>query len=184
MLLIHVGDHDILTEEPEEQRFKVDSLLIHPAFDSFTKNYDIALVRLHTPANYTANILPICLLEKEVLAGTKCLIAGWGTRTSDVHDYPQFLREAVVPIIDQPTCQTMYSFTRITSDMVCAGYTTGTIDTCQGDSGGPLMCKEGDKWYLAGLTSFGKDCAAEGFPGVYANIATLYDWVTNELLFG
>jgi secreted trypsin-like serine protease len=141
------------------------------------------MVRLHTPANYTANILPICLQETELPAGTKCMIAGWGTRTSDALDYPQFLREGAVPIIDQPTCQSLYSrVTTISFDKVCAGYTTGTVDACQGDSGGPLMCQQGNKWYLAGLTSFGFDCAAKGYPGVYANVATLYNWVESQLL--
>jgi secreted trypsin-like serine protease len=171
-----------LTEESEEQKFAVDSILIHPVYHS-PFNYDIAMVRLHTPANYTANILPICLQETELPAGTKCMIAGWGTRTSDALDYPQFLREGAVPIIDQPTCQSLYSrVTTISFDKVCAGYTTGTVDACQGDSGGPLMCQQGNKWYLAGLTSFGFDCAAKGYPGVYANVATLYNWVESQLL--
>ena len=140
------------------------------------------MVHLRTPANYTNNISPICMPNDELPAGTKCMIAGWGTRTPDVHDYPQYLQEAAVPIVEQSVCQQYYTrFIDITFDMVCAGYTTGTIDACHGDSGGPLMCQQGDKWYVAGLTSFGRDCAAVGFPGVYANVATLRDWVDTML---
>ena len=156
--------------------------MIHPAYLSIMKSFDIAMVRLNTPANYSANILPICLLKKELPAGTNCFTAGWGTRTFSLKDYPQFLREALVPIISKPTCTTLYSgLAAIDTTMVCAGYTTGTVDTCQGDSGGPLMCQQGHKWYLAGLTSFGLDCATKGYPGVYANIADLYGWVEFEL---
>ena len=184
MILFHKGDHDILTEETEEQRFKVDKISVHYSYSPHSKNYDIALVRLHTPANYTANILPICLQKTELPAGTNCVIAGWGTRTTNADDYPQFLQEAVVPIVAQPTCQALYgSLITISYDMVCAGYTTGTVDACKGDSGGPLMCQQGNKWYLAGLTSFGFDCAAKGYPGVYANVANLYNWIEYVLIF-
>ena len=33
----------------------------------------------------------------------------------------------------------------------------------QGDSGGPLQCKIGNKWHLAGITSFGSGCAKPGY---------------------
>ena len=173
-----------MNDEPEEQKFTVKTILIHPGYYSLYKNYDIAMLRLNRPANYTAHILPICLLKNELPAGTNCLTAGWGTRSSGTDkDYPQFLREAVVPIIDQPTCNTLYtSVITISFDMVCAGYTTGTIDTCQGDSGGPLMCQQGNKWYLAGLTSFGLDCATKGYPGIYANVAVFSSWVESQLV--
>jgi secreted trypsin-like serine protease len=178
------GDHDILNNEPEQQNFTVKAILPHPGYSTLYKNFDIALVRLNIPANYTANVLPICMLKKELPAGTNCFTAGWGTRTSMVEDYPQFLRQAVVPIISQPTCKALYrEFTEIYSDMMCAGYTTGTVDACQGDSGGPLMCQQGHKWYLAGLTSFGLECAANGYPGIYANVTDLHDWVELELSF-
>ncbi|XP_028391577.1 uncharacterized protein LOC114516333 [Dendronephthya gigantea] len=177
-----LGEHDVLTEEPEEQRFKIDAIKIKPEYTVGKKRFDIALVHLKRPANYTANVLPICLLENELPAGTKCRIAGWGTRTTNVKDYPQFLRQAEVPIVDRTTCQALYSAViTISNDMVCAGYTTGTIDTCQGDSGGPLMCQQGNRWYLAGLTSFGFDCAANGYPGVYANIPEFYIWVEDQI---
>ena len=184
LFIFPTGDHDVLTEEPEEQRFKIDAILINSQYSPLSKNLDIALVHLKKPANYTANVLPICLLKTELPAGTKCHIAGWGTRTTNVKDYPQFLRQAEVPIVDRATCQSSYStFTTISYDMVCAGYTTGTVDACQGDSGGPLMCQQGNRWYLAGLTSFGYDCAAKGYPGVYANIPSFYEWVDNEIFF-
>ena len=177
------GDNDIFTAESEEQRFGVKDIAIHPAYSPLSKDFDIAMIRLDRPVNYTAYILPICMVRNEFPSGTQCLIAGWGTRTANVKDYPQYLREGVVPIVDRSTCQALYrGVTIISSNMVCAGYTTGTVDACQGDSGGPLMCQQGNKWYLAGLTSFGYDCAAKGYPGVYSNVATLYQWINIILL--
>ena len=140
------------------------------------------MIRLHMPANYTTHVLPICMARTAFPVGTQCVIAGWGTRTFSAKDYPQFLQEAMVPIIDRKLCRTYYSNLHdISFDMVCAGYITGTIDACQGDSGGPLMCKRGNKWYLAGLTSFGYQCASQGYPGVYANVEELHTWVESQL---
>ena len=38
-----------------------------------------------------------------------------------------------------------------------------SINFFQGDSGGPLQCKIGNKWHLAGITSFGSGCAKPGY---------------------
>ena len=180
---LYPGEHDLLTQESDEQHINVDDIIIHPNYVSTEKRFDIAMLYLSTLANYTANVLPICLSETAFPAGTNCVITGWGTRTAQHKDYPQFLQEAVVPTISQETCADLYRAQRITitQDMLCAGYTTGRIDACQGDSGGPLMCQRGSKWYLAGLTSFGYGCAAQGYPGVYANAVDLRFWVFSQL---
>ena len=50
-----------------------------------------------------------------------------------------------------------------------AGEYSGGKDTCQGDSGGPLMYRETvggkEKMFVAGITSYGEDCALAGKPG-------------------
>ena len=79
---------------------------------------------------------------------------------------------------------------KITSQMLCASATgspkrlvavTGKNvagkDACQGDSGGPLTVKDSDQHYLAGVVSWGYGCAADGLPGVYAEVAKLRSWV-------
>ena len=54
-------------------------------------------------------------------------------------------------------------------------------DSCQGDSGGPLTVKTSDQHYLAGVVSFGYGCAADGLPGVYAEVAKLRRWVDTTM---
>ena len=66
--------------------------------------------------------------------------------------------------------------------MLCAGSTTGTVDTCQGDSGGPLIgWTSAGKTVLIGATSWGEGCAKAGFPGIYTRLAQLRPWITETM---
>lgn len=71
--------------------------------------------------------------------------------------------------------------------MFCAGgYTdTDTSDTCQGDSGGPLFVRLNQGTLQLGITSFGGSdsagCGTPSSPGVYANIASLYGFISSHV---
>jgi hypothetical protein len=61
--------------------------------------------------------------------------------------------------------------------MMCVG--GDDKDSCIGDSGGPLI-KTGSNYEedrLVGVVSWGRGCAEEGVPGVYARISYFYDWI-------
>ncbi len=75
------------------------------------------------------------------------------------------------------SCKSSYGSDFIASDMVCAGYTSGGVDTCQGDSGGPLLIGG----VLAGITSWGEGCAEAGYPGVYSRLTTFSSLVTAQV---
>lgn len=50
---------------------------------------------------------------------------------------------------------------------------------CQGDSGGPALVKIGDKYYLAGITSYGDNaCSAYG---ISTAVQDYYDWIVQHV---
>ncbi|XP_057677552.1 enteropeptidase [Corythoichthys intestinalis] len=158
--------------------FQIDGVFMNPHYNRLSKEADIAMMRLNTPANFTDLIQPVCLPknDQEFPAGRKCWITGWG-RQEEQGSLPDVLQEAKVPLVDRASCQRDLPEYTITSSMLCAGIREGGVDSCQGDSGGPLMCEEEGRWTLTGVTSFGIGCGRPERPGVYARVSAFIQWI-------
>ena len=161
------------------QELEVDQIIMHDRYRSDTHAYDIALLKLKTQATLGTGVGLVCLPEFSFPAGHPCYITGWGT-TSAGGSQPTFLQEASVPIISQRKCKDFYPG-QIDNSMICAGFRAGGVDSCQGDSGGPLVCEFDGKWYLVGATSWGQGCGSPNFPGVYARVLRVRDWIENKM---
>lgn len=60
----------------------------------------------------------------------------------------------------------------------------GLKDACQGDSGGPLLCRDSsdrERYYVAGIVSWGVKCANPKLPGVYANVPKYIPWILQNI---
>jgi len=88
--------------------------------------------------------------------GMQGIIVGWG-RIGENQPTSGKMRVATVPVISEEECaQAGYKESRVTPNMMCAGYDKGKIDACQGDSGGPMVI-DTQKGFLeiAGKFGFG-----------------------------
>ncbi|XP_068930890.1 enteropeptidase [Petaurus breviceps papuanus] len=156
----------------------IDQIITNPHYNRQTRNSDIALAHLASKVNYTDYIQPICLPEASQVfpPGMNCFIAGWGRIRYQGYT-STILQEAQIPLISNEKCQQQMLEYNITENMICGGYEEGGIDSCQGDSGGPLMCQENNRWFLAGVTSFGYRCALPNRPGVYVRVPKFVNWI-------
>merc|ERR1711990_87533 len=135
----------------------------------------------------------ICLPDRDFEHGEACFVSGWGT-TEFQGSISRDLLQVGISLMDNEYCT---NSCHVTNSMVngaidgleiCAathnpngGKTKPGKDACQGDSGGPLTCVRDNKPYLAGVVSWGFGCAAEGQPGVYANVHHYLNWIDNKM---
>ncbi|MFF8950572.1 S1 family peptidase [Streptomyces sp. NPDC014940] len=155
---------------------KVSRIWIDPDYTDATNGDDVAVLTLATAMPYTKAPYVSSSQTGLYAAGTTARILGWGT-TSESGSSSNQLRTATVPVVSDAGCGSSYGSDYVQSDMVCAGYTSGGVDTCQGDSGGPLLIRG----VLAGITSWGEGCAEAGYPGVYTRLTTFSDLVKAQV---
>lgn len=142
-----------------------------------------AIVKLDRPVTFNNYVQPVCLPRpNDVFApDEECYVAGWGHTQWD-GTQPDILREAKVKIVSREVCNQKKSYAgTIHGTAMCAGYSKGGIDACEYDSGGPLVCVRCGRHYVAGLVSWGDQCALPNKYGVYANMTVLTPWVRDKI---
>lgn len=151
-------------EEHDVQRIE-----FHSGYNPATAEKDVGYVVLQAPS--AQQRITIAGSDEFGLwrPGARTVVSGWGG-TSEGGLGSDVLKEAVVPIIADATCETpgVYGTAFFRTTMVCAGFLEGGTDSCQGDSGGPLTTPAGGPRRLVGLVSFGEGCARANRPGVYS----------------
>lgn len=109
----------------------VEKLYGNDRFNLDTFNNDIALVRLLQPVNVVDQYVTVCLpTPGKNFAGMDGTVAGWGKLSNGT--LSQTLQQVKVPIMTNQQCKkSAYRATRITDNMMCAGYSEGGRDACQ-----------------------------------------------------
>lgn len=181
---VRIGEWDFSStgeKHPHIER-KVTKKIVHPKYNFFTYENDLALVRVEKKVHFRDNIIPICLPgNNDLLIGETGFVAGWG-RLSEGGQLPNILQYVSVPIVSNEKCKSMFlkaGRQEVIPDIfMCAGYDNGGRDSCQGDSGGPLVVKGKDgRWFLGGIISWGIGCAEPNLPGVCTRISKFREWV-------
>ncbi|XP_044761886.1 serine proteinase stubble [Coccinella septempunctata] len=185
---IRVGEYDfssVQEELPYVER-AVTKKVVHPKYNIFTYEYDLALVQLEAPLEFLPHIAPICLpASDDLLIGENATVTGWG-RLSEGGTLPSVLQEVQVPIVSNDRCKSMFlragRHEFIPDIFLCAGHEKGGQDSCQGDSGGPLQVKGKDgRYFLAGIISWGIGCAEANLPGVCTRISKFVPWILKNV---
>lgn len=65
---------------PGVQEHRLKRIIVHPSFNDFTFDYDLALLELEKPAEYSTTVRPICLPDTSHVfpAGKAIWVTGWG----------------------------------------------------------------------------------------------------------
>ncbi|XP_006916575.1 transmembrane protease serine 11C [Pteropus alecto] len=172
----------LLLSDLQTQR-SIKNIIIHEDYHYPAHDNDIAVVNLSSPVLYTSKIRRACLPEATYTfpPNSDVVVTGWGTLKSDGTS-PDILQKGAVKIIDNKTCnkEEIYGGV-IKPGMLCAGFLKGRVDACQGDSGGPLVsANRKGIWFLAGIVSWGDECALPNKPGVYTRVTYYRDWIMSK----
>jgi hypothetical protein len=180
-----IGAHR-LSKPGEGKKIGVKKVIIHPKYGSSNGVFDIALiildkkvtginpVRLSSPSNGG-------MFEK---AGVMSKVIGWGA-LKEGGDGPDRLQQVQVPIVSYADCTAKGAYSKNDVSQtanVCAGFKAGGKDSCQGDSGGPLFVEslENNPLTQIGVVSWGEGCARKNKYGVYAKVASSFEWIKSN----
>ncbi|XP_023311796.1 trypsin-10-like [Anoplophora glabripennis] len=189
---VRAGEWNTKSKEepfPHQDRSVLEALL-HPNFHSGSLRNDIALLFLTDPLIFHVNIGLICLPPQHLqLEEAVCTVGGWGKDHLKKGKYSAILKKVNLPLVSKEKCVAALRKTRLGAfykfhkSFICAGGESNK-DTCKGDGGSPLVCliPDGkDRFFQAGIVSWGIGCGENDVPGVYANVALFSEWIDDEL---
>ncbi|XP_058238260.1 chymotrypsin A-like [Hemibagrus wyckioides] len=175
-----LGEHNRSADIEDIQVLRIDKVIKHPRFNSFTLDNDILLIKLASSAQFTAHVSPVCVADTsdQFLGEIQCVTTGWGLTSHNSSESSPALQQASLSLLTNDECQCYWGGV-ITKAMICAG--ASGISTCMGDSGGPLVCKISGAWILVGIVSWGSSTCNTSAPGVYTHITELRSWIDQTI---
>jgi len=176
--MVYVGMHDINQPVYGEQKIVAERIFMHEQYNPQTQENDMAIIRLSKPVTISDKINVICLPGPEAHNANETVwVAGWGTTSFQGQTSP-ILKQTSLHTMPARCGQIYANYNN--QKQMCAGAHGGGRDTCQGDSGGPLMFESNGQWFLNGVVSYGRECALNGYPGVYARVSYYLPWIRSK----
>lgn len=162
-------------------RRNVVEILEHPSYFE-QDGFDIAVLHVDRSFEWSRAVRPIRLARPiEMARADSAVVTGWGALSETDERGSSRLRQARLPLVDDPTCESLMAVEGewiAPRSELCAGATGA--DSCYGDSGGPLVIRNArGKPRLAGVVSWGVECGGAS-PGVYAEMAHFRRWVLDN----
>ncbi|XP_051813409.1 trypsin-3-like [Acanthochromis polyacanthus] len=203
---VHLGEHDHSVDEGTEQIIDAEKFIKHPDFIRDSQNdlndNDIMLIKLSKPATLNNYVRTVSLPTSCAVAGTKCLISGWGKSQQNTENisgkhfgqgwsdsniymfsssfkdnYSDPLMCLDVPILSDTSCNSSFPGL-ISSNMFCAESIEEDPNFCMRDFDTPLVCNG----QLQGLWSWGQDCVWGNTPGVYTKVCKFTSWIREIMI--
>lgn len=199
-LKVRAGEWDTRnTNEPwPHQDRDVREILKHGDYYKQAVHNDMALLFLDAPMRLAPNVNTVCLpVQNARFDGKRCLVSGWGKDMfGRKGQFQQVLKKIELPIVEHRRCERLLRETklgryfRLHRSFMCAGGERGT-DACKGDGGSPLVCGGGgsgnivndspNRYYQAGIVSWGVGCKEPKVPAAYVNVAAFRHWIDRQM---
>jgi hypothetical protein len=160
----------------------ISQMYVHPSYNPYTWDYDVALLKLSYSATTTPLKLSFTSHRSLWDPGDMATVTGWGKMTSGGGTVSE-LRKVSVPIISDSYMSSVYGWFN-PETMVGAGPMSGGKDACDGDSGGPIFVNSVTGPRQVGITSWGtKPCGTANRPSAYTRVAEgpIQTWIMYQI---
>ncbi len=178
-LTVKVGAHSMSAGDGTTLR--VSQIISHEYWrgaSSITSGYDIAVLRLATPASssITPAVLPTQAIADQIAGvGQYATVSGWGLTYGGSRTPSDRLREVALPILSNSSCSSELG-RNVGSGVICGGGPNGT-SACNGDSGGPYAVQSGGQFYSIGTVSWGRNCVGAT---AFTRTTAYLDWIERK----
>ncbi|KAH9510089.1 Transmembrane protease serine 13 [Bulinus truncatus] len=156
-------------------------IIVHENYNFTTLANGIALIKMSSPVEFTDRVRPACLpvYGQDFLLNDFCYATGFGQQRDGL--FVDILQQLKVYVVPYKECYYLWkAVTPITIDLetVCTGRVRHRGGTCFGDSGSPLSCKIGNRYYVAGISSFSPPgCISEFLPDRFMKVTDFINWI-------
>ena len=178
-LTVKIGAHSMSAGDGTTHR--VSQIISHEYWrgaNNITSGYDIAVLRLATPASssITPASLPTQAIADQIAGvGQYATVSGWGLTYGGSRTPSDKLREVALPVISNSSCSSQLG-ANVGNGVICGGGPNGT-SACNGDSGGPYAVQSGGKYYSIGTVSWGKNCVGAT---AFTRTTAYLDWIESK----
>nr|XP_019543396.2 chymotrypsin-1-like [Aedes albopictus] len=166
----------VITIDATTPATQVDRIFVHPHYNPFTFENDIAILRTTTaftfPETAQPHIAPAELNHRIVPENDVCHVAGWNWQAGIA---TTGLQSLLVSIYPRATCNQVFNG-MIQSPMICTRTSAQNQALCVPNRGGGLYC--GGK--LSGIASFGFGCGANDTATVFTQIRYYEQWINQQ----
>lgn len=154
----------------------VKTVHVHEEFDHQTFKYDLALVELSKPAQFSDNVEAVTVNDTPFAFEESVTFTGFG-RTSEEENTSYKLKYNTFTAFTTEECQN-YLGDAFYEGALCFHNKEGHSGACFGDYGGPAVFENS----VAGVASytFGGACGGEQ-PDVFVDAGFFHDWVEEKL---
>ncbi|XP_075211661.1 uncharacterized protein LOC142318900 [Lycorma delicatula] len=177
-LVFHLDSDDIIVSAGNNDynkgtRYGVQEMTVHPNFEFYTLDNDIALLKLNSNIKFGKSVRKIAI-GNSLKDGQSVTLSGWGlTSESETEKASPIFKELSLKIVNKTTCSSVYQDENITSSMICAYQ--NKAGPCWYDFGDTIA--DNNKKFVYGLFSWAKGCALDNYPGIYTDLVSLNKWI-------
>ncbi|XP_070563361.1 transmembrane protease serine 9-like [Ptychodera flava] len=165
------------------REYFVERAQVHPEYNEYTRDYDMVLLKLVEPVEYTESVKPACLLKPNISASeledqAQGFVTGVGNVRSLEHPTHDTVQTIPFAVDETESCNEIF-FGGVGESMFCATTMSPTDDACGGFRGSPMVTQISGRWFALGLVSWGHLCHEN--PVVFSKLHSFHEWIADTL---